>query len=83
MSSRSPLLCVVAFTALLMNEVQALTKGHDLSSVRLVEKEQGAVWYNTKGKGTPIEDILGSGGMDSVRLRYVHPMLHSFRKSYH
>ncbi|EGZ21792.1 beta-galactosidase [Phytophthora sojae] len=69
MSSRSPLLCVVAFTALLMNEVQALTKGHDLSSVRLVEKEQGAVWYNTKGKGTPIEDILGSGGMDSVRLR--------------
>ena len=56
---------------LLINGVQALTKGHDLSSAPLMEKEHGAIWYNTAGKEAAIEDILGEGGMDTVRLRYV------------
>ena len=51
--------------------VQALTKGHDLSSAPLMEQEHGAIWYNTAGKKAAIEDILGEGGMDSVRLRCV------------
>uniref|UniRef100_M4B7G3 arabinogalactan endo-beta-1,4-galactanase n=1 Tax=Hyaloperonospora arabidopsidis (strain Emoy2) TaxID=559515 RepID=M4B7G3_HYAAE len=54
---------------LLINGVQALTKGHDLSSAPLMEKEHGAIWYNTAGKEAAIEDILGEGGMDTVRLR--------------
>ncbi|RLN61873.1 hypothetical protein BBP00_00005120 [Phytophthora kernoviae] len=49
--------------------VQALTKGHDLSSIPLMEKEKGATWYSTSGKEAAIENILGDGGMDSVRLR--------------
>ncbi|EGZ21790.1 putative beta-galactosidase [Phytophthora sojae] len=56
-------------SALLVDGVQALVKGHDLSSVAVMEKEQGTVWYNTAGKQAAIEDILGAGGMDSVRLR--------------
>ncbi|KAG6610997.1 putative beta-galactosidase [Phytophthora cinnamomi] len=55
--------------ALVVDAVQALTKGHDLSSVAVMEKEQGTVWYNTAGKQAAIENILGAGGMDSVRLR--------------
>lgn len=53
----------------LVSGVQALTKGHDLSSAPLMETEQGTIWYNTAAKERPIEDILGEGGMDSVRLR--------------
>ncbi|KAE9040301.1 hypothetical protein PR003_g5374 [Phytophthora rubi] len=60
------LLCAAA---LLVGGAQALTKGHDLSSVAVMENEQGTVWYNTAGKQAAIEDILGAGGMDSVRLR--------------
>ncbi|KAG7397790.1 hypothetical protein PHYBOEH_000171 [Phytophthora boehmeriae] len=47
----------------------ALTKGHDLSSVGLMETQQGANWLTSSGKNTTIESILGGGGMDSVRLR--------------
>lgn len=49
----------------------ALTKGHDLSSVALMESSQGAKWLSTAGKTTTIETILGAGGMNAVRLRYV------------
>ncbi|KAG3068642.1 hypothetical protein PC121_g10148 [Phytophthora cactorum] len=47
----------------------ALTKGHDLSSVGIMEASQGAKWISTSGKTTTIESILGGGGMDTVRLR--------------
>ncbi|POM68818.1 Arabinogalactan endo-1,4-beta-galactosidase, partial [Phytophthora palmivora] len=47
----------------------ALTKGHDLSSVGLMETDQGAKWISTSGNTTTIESILGTGGMDTVRLR--------------
>lgn len=49
--------------------VDALVKGHDLSSAGLMETEQGATWYTSSGKAAAIEDILGDGGMNSVRLR--------------
>lgn len=45
----------------LVSGVQALTKGHDLSSAPLMETEQGTIWYNTAAKERPIEDILGEG----------------------
>ncbi|KAL3661542.1 hypothetical protein V7S43_013302 [Phytophthora oleae] len=63
------LLWAGACTAALVSGVQALTMGHDLSSAPLMETEQGTVWYSTSGKERAIEDILGEGGMDSVRLR--------------
>ncbi|KAE8969942.1 hypothetical protein PR003_g28545 [Phytophthora rubi] len=47
----------------------ALTKGHDLSSVALMESSQGAKWLSAAGKATTIETILGAGGMNAVRLR--------------
>lgn len=58
----------VAFSA---TGVDAFVKGHDLSSAGLMETEQGATWYSTSGKASALEDILGAGGMDSVRLRCV------------
>ncbi|KAG6972659.1 hypothetical protein JG688_00003894 [Phytophthora aleatoria] len=66
---RRTLLWAGACTVALVNRVQALTKGHDLSSAPRMETEQGTIWYNTAGKEKAIEDILGEGGMDSVRLR--------------
>ncbi|KAL4155421.1 hypothetical protein PRNP1_007531 [Phytophthora ramorum] len=69
MLARRTLLWLGAFAAPLLNGVQALTKGHDLSSAAVMEKDQGTVWYSTKGKEMAIEEILGAGGMDSVRLR--------------
>ncbi|ETM98955.1 hypothetical protein PPTG_19164 [Phytophthora nicotianae INRA-310] len=66
---RRTLLWAGASTVALVNRVHALTKGHDLSSAPRMETEQGAIWYNTAGKEMAIEDILGEGGMDSVRLR--------------
>lgn len=49
--------------------VDAFVKGHDLSSAGLMETEQGATWYSTSGTASALEDILGDGGMNSVRLR--------------
>ncbi|KAL4100065.1 hypothetical protein PRIC1_007862 [Phytophthora ramorum] len=63
------LLWVGVCATALLDVAQALTKGHDLSSAAVMEKEQGTVWYSTKGKEMAIEEILGAGGMDSVRLR--------------
>ncbi|KAG7397791.1 hypothetical protein PHYBOEH_000172 [Phytophthora boehmeriae] len=63
------LLWAGACVATVLGGAEALTKGHDLSSVPLMEKEQGATWYSTSGKEAAIENILGDGGMDSVRLR--------------
>jgi arabinogalactan endo-1,4-beta-galactosidase len=63
------LLWAGACATALLDGAQALTKGHDLSSAPLMEKEKGVVWYNTAGKEAAIEDIMGEGGMDSVRLR--------------
>lgn len=54
-----------------LDTASALTKGHDLSSVGLMETSQGANWISTSGNTTTIESILGAGGMDAVRLRYV------------
>lgn len=51
--------------------VAAISKGHDLSSAGYMETEQGATWLSESGSTSTIEDILGAGGMDSVRLRYV------------
>ncbi|ETM54736.1 hypothetical protein L914_01990 [Phytophthora nicotianae] len=53
----------------ILDTVAALTKGHDLSSVALMETSQGANWISTSGNTTSIESILGAGGMDTVRLR--------------
>ncbi|EEY56388.1 arabinogalactan endo-1,4-beta-galactosidase [Phytophthora infestans T30-4] len=53
----------------MLDTAAALTKGHDLSSVSLMETSQGANWISTSGSTTSIESILGAGGMDTVRLR--------------
>ncbi|GAB7351358.1 hypothetical protein MBLNU459_g2041t1 [Dothideomycetes sp. NU459] len=51
-------------------------KGHDLSSLHILE--QGNVTYKDtarNNKTRPAEDILGDGGMNTVRLRiWVHPI---------
>lgn len=52
-----------------INGAAALSKGHDLSSAGYMETDQGASWLTESGTTSTIEDILGSGGMDSVRLR--------------
>ncbi|KAJ8569246.1 hypothetical protein ON010_g6014 [Phytophthora cinnamomi] len=70
MFTRKTLLGVAMCMAAVIYGVQALTRGHDLSSVRLMEKKLGVVWYNNAGKEEAIEDILRAGGMDAVRLRY-------------
>ncbi|KAI9661879.1 MAG: hypothetical protein M1821_009118 [Bathelium mastoideum] len=48
---------------------EAFSKGHDLSSVAQMEDSEGATWLTTSGEQSTIENILGTGGMDSVRLR--------------
>ncbi|KAG3249889.1 hypothetical protein PI124_g5490 [Phytophthora idaei] len=55
--------------ASMLDATAALVKGHDLSSVGLMETSQGANWISTSGNTTSIESILGAGGMDTVRLR--------------
>ncbi|KAB2581066.1 putative arabinogalactan endo-beta-1 [Lasiodiplodia hormozganensis] len=52
-----------------INGVSALSKGHDLSSAGYMETDQGATWLTESGSTSTIEEILGAGGMDSVRLR--------------
>lgn len=50
-------------------------KGHDLSSVKILE-DGGAVYRDTaRGNAIrPVEDVLGDGGMNTVRLRlWVNP----------
>lgn len=49
-------------------------KGHDLSVLKIME-EGGVVYHDTAKKNAtrPAEDILGDGGMNTVRLRSVHP----------
>jgi arabinogalactan endo-1,4-beta-galactosidase len=50
-------------------------KGFDLSSLK-IEEDGGAVYKDTqRGNATrPVEDILGDGGMNTVRLRlWVNP----------
>ncbi|CAH0481554.1 unnamed protein product [Peronospora belbahrii] len=63
------LFLIGVYTASMFNVAEALTKGHDLSFVTLMETKQGANWIPTSGKHTSIESILGAGGMDTVRLR--------------
>jgi len=45
-------------------------KGYDLSSLRMLE-EGGAVYHDSArhNETRPAEDILGDGGMNTVRLR--------------
>ncbi|KAG6614766.1 Arabinogalactan endo-beta-1 [Phytophthora cinnamomi] len=69
MFTRKTLLGVAVCMAAAAYGAQALTRGHDLSSVRLTENNQRVVWYNNAGKEEAIEDILRAGGMDAVRLR--------------
>lgn len=50
-------------------------KGHDLSSLKLLE-DGGSIYKDTSrhNETRPAEDILGGGGMNSVRLRiWVNP----------
>ena len=50
-------------------------KGFDLSSLKILE-DGGAVYKDTArgNKTRPVEDILGDGGMNTVRLRlWVNP----------
>ncbi|KAL7694076.1 putative glycosyl hydrolase family 53, glycoside hydrolase superfamily [Plasmopara halstedii] len=75
-----------------LDPVAALTKGHDLSSVGLMETTKGANWISTDGTTTTIESILGAGGMEAVRLRlwtsgdynlnYTLAMAERFSKNY-
>ncbi|RLN69400.1 hypothetical protein BBJ29_007424, partial [Phytophthora kernoviae] len=69
MHIQEALLFVGAIAASVFGATAALTKGHDLSSVGIMETQQGANWLTTEGKNTTIESIFGGGGMDSVRLR--------------
>lgn len=60
----------------------ALTyKGHDLSSVPIMEDTEGATFYNAAGSAEAVEDILGAGGMNAVRLRYVTQFMEDIRPS--
>jgi len=49
---------------------QPFFKGYDLSSLRMLE-EGGAVYHDSARYNVtrPAEDILGDGGMNTVRLR--------------
>ncbi|KAJ3110326.1 hypothetical protein HK100_003077 [Physocladia obscura] len=58
-----------AVVACLVIGGRAFLNGHDLSSTGYMETQQGALWYDTNGKQQTLETILGSGGMNSVRLR--------------
>jgi arabinogalactan endo-1,4-beta-galactosidase len=52
-------------------------KGHDLSSLK-IEEDGGYIFKDTlRGNKTrPAEDILGDGGMNTVRLRlWVNPVV--------
>ncbi|GMF15334.1 unnamed protein product [Phytophthora lilii] len=69
-----------ACVANMLDVASALTKGHDLSSVGLMETEQGANWISTSGNTTTIEAILGAGGMDTVRLRNFATLWKAARK---
>jgi arabinogalactan endo-1,4-beta-galactosidase len=60
-----------ACVALGLRSAAAFTKGHDLSSVGYMETDKGVTWYNQNGQVESVEAILGAGGMQSVRLRYV------------
>ncbi|KAI9993204.1 hypothetical protein PInf_015275 [Phytophthora infestans] len=71
------LLFVGVCIASAITSTAALTKGHDLSSVGIMEASEGAKWISTAGKTTTIESILGGGGMDSVRLRRLQLDVHS------
>ena len=46
-------------------------KGYDLSSLQMLE-EGGAVYHDSARQNVtrPADDILGDGGMNTVRLRY-------------
>ncbi|KAG1696410.1 hypothetical protein DVH05_018542 [Phytophthora capsici] len=66
---QTALLLIGTYAANIFDSAAALTKGHDLSSVSLMETSQGANWISPSGNTTTIESILGAGGMDTVRLR--------------
>ncbi|GMF29606.1 unnamed protein product [Phytophthora fragariaefolia] len=68
---KTVLLAGCAWAASTLSTAVALTKGHDLSSVGLMESKQGTKWISTSGNATTIESILGAGGMDTVRLRSI------------
>lgn len=77
------LLCLSTATASPSKPVQTQAvdpffyKGFDLSSLHILEL--GNVTYKDTAKGNatrPAEDILGDGGMNTVRLRYVESAFH-------
>ena len=53
-------------------QAQAFYRGHDLSSLKLLE-DGGTLYKDTAQDNVtrPAEDILKDGGMNTVRLRYV------------
>ena len=55
---------------------QSFYKGHDLSSLKLLE-DGGAIYKDTAQDSVtrPAEDILKDGGMNTVRLRCVSSFL--------
>jgi arabinogalactan endo-1,4-beta-galactosidase len=61
------------------NVAEFFYKGHDLSSLKACE-DSGTTYKDvSKANQTrPAEDILGAGGMNTVRLRYVICRCHSF-----
>lgn len=66
---------VVATTVASPSSSPLLYKGFDLSSLKILE-DGGASYKDTaRGNATrPVEDILGDGGMNTVRLRlWVNP----------
>lgn len=66
---KTALLLAGSLAASVFNTATALTKGHDISSVGIMETQEGAHWLNAKGTNTSLEKILGAGGMEAVRLR--------------
>lgn len=69
MPSLLSFVATVAFALTTVAGVDALVKGHDLSSAVYMETNEGVTWYNEAGTKASIESILGAGGMQSVRLR--------------
>ena len=61
----------VLAVATAQNQSSFFYQGHDLSSLQLLE-QTGSIYKDTAhGNQTrPADDILGDGGMNTVRLRY-------------
>ena len=75
MRGSGSILYLIVFSISHLSWAQAFYKGHDLSSLKLLE-DGGTIYKDTQESNAtrPAEDILKDGGMNTVRLRtWVNP----------